>query len=64
MANRIREIRLSRKMTQAELGNLLGVSQPYIHDLELGHRGAKIETLKKVAKALGVPLDQLLIDEE
>ena len=59
MANRIREIRISRNMTQTELGNLVGVSQPYIHDLELGRRGARLETLQLIAKALCVEVDEL-----
>ena len=59
MANRIREIRISRKMTQTELGNLVGVSQPYIHDLELGRRGARFETLQLIAKALCVDVKDL-----
>lgn len=63
MTNRIREIRLKRRMTQTELGNLLGVSQPYIHDLECGHRGAKRDTLIKVAKALNVTIEQLFDQE-
>lgn len=64
MANRIREIRVSRKMTQKELGDFCGVSQPYIHDLELGRRGAKLSTLQMIARALDVNISELKIEND
>ena len=57
--NRIREIRERMRMSQIELARRAGVSQPFIHDLENGNRNARPETMRKVANALGVPVDSL-----
>lgn len=57
--NRIKEIREAQGMTQTELAARAGVSQPYIHDLENNNRGARRETLERVANALGVTVDEL-----
>lgn len=56
----IRRIRLDRRMTQKELADACGLSQPYIVDLERGARGAKPETLERIAAALGVTVPELL----
>ena len=56
---RIREIRESQGMTQTELAARALVSQPYIHDLENNNRGAKRETLDRIANALGVTVEEL-----
>lgn len=57
--SRLREIRIERRMTQQELANACGVSQPYIVDLERGARGAKPETMERIALALGVDVSDL-----
>lgn len=46
-------------MTQKELADACGLSQPYIVDLERGARGAKPETLERIAAALGVTVADL-----
>ena len=46
-------------MTQIELATRAAVSQPYINDLENNRRGAKHETLERIAVALGVTVDEL-----
>lgn len=57
--NRIKEIRKEKGITQSSLALLANVSQPYINDLENNRRGAKPETMMRIAKALGVPVDDL-----
>ena len=57
--NRIREIRISRKITQSELANLLGVSQPYVHDLECGNRKLNTGIRKRIAELLDVSENDL-----
>jgi transcriptional regulator with XRE-family HTH domain len=47
-------------MTQKALAQAVGVSSPYLHDLEKEARGAKRETLEKLASALGVTVDELI----
>ena len=58
--NRIKEIRESMNISQTELAHLVGVSQPYMHDLENGKRGARAETYKKIAEVLEVPVHELM----
>lgn len=54
MANRLREIRLKKGLTQEELAAISGVSRPTIVSLEKGEaRETKTGTLTKLADALG-----------
>ena len=52
-------MRKAQGMTQIELATRASVSQPYINDLENNRRGAKQETLERIAVALGVTVDDL-----
>lgn len=61
----IRRIRKSLGMTQAELGAILGYTQPVISQLE--HDGAAIHdvrVLRQIAKALHVPLAILVVESD
>lgn len=62
--NRIREIRKLMGVTQTALARAANISNPFLHDLELGARGAKPETLERIAEALGVTVEQLKGKEE
>lgn len=56
---RIRELREEKQITQKELAIAANISRPYLHDLEYNRRGARPETLKRIADALGVPVDEM-----
>lgn len=58
--NRIKEIRERLKVSQIELARRVGLSQPYMHDLENNKRGAKPETYQRIADALNVPVTELM----
>lgn len=58
--NRIKELREKAKIQQKTLAEMAQVSQPYMHDLENNHRGAKPETLERIANALGVKVSDLI----
>jgi transcriptional regulator with XRE-family HTH domain len=60
MSNNIKAIRIRKGITQKALASMVGVSGPYIHDLENHARGAKPETWARIAKALSVSLDELV----
>lgn len=62
--NRIMELRQAAGMKQKELAELACVSQPYLYDLENNRRGAKHETLLRIAEALGVTVDDLIVKKE
>lgn len=52
--------RKERGLTQRELSERLGVTQPTITQYETGARKPDIVTLKKLAAILGCTTDQLL----
>jgi transcriptional regulator with XRE-family HTH domain len=56
----IREIRLSLGLTQAELGEKIGVDQKVITSYERGVSTPPVERLVKIAKIYGVSLDELV----
>ena len=58
--NRIREIREGKGVTQLALAREAKISQPYLHDLEKNARGARPETLERIADALGVQVGELI----
>lgn len=62
--NRIKEIREGMKISQGELAKSASVSQPYLYDLENNRRGAKPETLERIANALGVEVKDLMVEEK
>lgn len=56
VGEKIKSIRKLKKISQQELGNMLGVSQAMIAQYENGKRIPKIETLIKIAEALDLSL--------
>ena len=59
-ANRLRESRIKRHMTQKELGNILNVSQNAIFNWETGKTEPSIDTIIKMSGILGVSVDFLI----
>jgi putative transcriptional regulator len=57
--NKIREIRKQRGLRQADLARIVGVFQSEISEIECGRRRPSIYLAKRIAKALGVSLDDL-----
>lgn len=56
----LRRIREERRLSQADLARLAGVSPSAISQAEAGHRGLALETLLRLVESLGVGLDDLL----
>ena len=54
--------RKQMRMTQKEMGQLLGITQVSYGNYELGKRQPKPETLKKMARIFGCSVDELLED--
>lgn len=59
IGNQIRELRMSRNMTQAELGNAVGVSMQAVSKWERGGT-PDIDVLISIARYFGVTMDELL----
>ena len=55
----IARVRREKGITQAQLAERLGIKQPMIARWETGKRKPKIETLMRIAKALGVQWTEL-----
>ena len=57
---RLRTFRLKRVLTQDTLAKNIGVSRGYLARLEMGRHDPPLSRLRKLAKALGVPVVELL----
>ena len=56
----IRRIRKEKGLTQKQLGELCGMNEANVRKYELGKANPKIETVNKIASALGEPLNCFL----
>lgn len=62
MANKIKEYRMQRKLTQEELSAISGVSRTIISGLESGRVvNTTADTLQKIAKALGGSISDIFL---
>ncbi|MEN6489231.1 MAG: helix-turn-helix transcriptional regulator [Smithella sp.] len=59
LGQRIREIREERDFSLRELAKKLGVSAPFLSDVELGRRNPTDKILQGIAKELGITFDEL-----
>jgi DNA-binding XRE family transcriptional regulator len=48
-----------RGLTQQELATRVGISKPYLSQIETGKRQGSVDTLSAIARSLEVPLDVL-----
>ncbi|MFS0821495.1 helix-turn-helix domain-containing protein [Bacillus sp. 1P02SD] len=65
VGHRIRELRNERNWSQERLANEADISANYLSEVENGARqGVSMETYRKIADGLDVPLWQLLLDNE
>jgi transcriptional regulator with XRE-family HTH domain len=59
-AGNVRRLRAKKKLSQKALADKVGISVSYVSMLERGQRSPPLETIEKMAKALGVPPGALL----
>ena len=59
LGQRLRELRDKADLSLRELAKIIGISTPFISDIELGRRFPSEEILKKLARALNVSLEDL-----
>jgi transcriptional regulator with XRE-family HTH domain len=60
LANRIKELREQKGISQEELAHRAGLSRTGMGFLETGKRWPRLDTLMKVADGLNITLDELL----
>ncbi|CAN5527669.1 hypothetical protein BH24ACT22_BH24ACT22_22390 [soil metagenome] len=62
--DRLAELREKRGLTLRELSRMSGVSPDTINQIELGHRRPRPSTLRKLARALEIDIEDFFEDEE
>ncbi|MCL2883965.1 MAG: helix-turn-helix domain-containing protein [Oscillospiraceae bacterium] len=50
----IREKRLDMGLSQYELAKLVGITQPFMHEIESGRKSPSVEVLIKICKELDI----------
>lgn len=60
VGRRLRALRKRAGLTQAQLAERAGITPDYLGRIERGQGAVTLETLDRIASALGVPLRQLL----
>ena len=61
---RLRQLRVQQALSLRALADRSGVAFDTINKLELGHRPARLVTIRKLADALGVKPKELMKGEE
>jgi transcriptional regulator with XRE-family HTH domain len=61
---RLRQLRVEKALSLRALAQRSGVAFDTINKLELGHRPARLVTIRKLAEALGVEPKELMKEEE
>lgn len=61
--DKIRSLRKAANLTQAELGEEVGVSQNAINFFENGLKDPQVKVLARIAKRLGCTVDELIIND-
>ena len=60
LGNKIRLIRIQKKISQEELAFDSNLHRTYISDVERGRRNISIKNIEKIAKALKVSIKRLM----
>jgi transcriptional regulator with XRE-family HTH domain len=65
LATNLRQFRMARGLTQSELGAEAGITRAHLNRLERGAFNASLDTVSRLAAALGVePLKLLKVPKE
>jgi transcriptional regulator with XRE-family HTH domain len=64
ISERLRFLREQKKLSQGDIEQRTGLMRCYISRVENGHTFPAVETLEKIARALEMPLYQLLYEGE
>lgn len=57
---KIKKLRLAKGLSQSQVAKELGADKSFMSNLENGRKNPTLKTLIKLAKALGVTMDQLM----
>ena len=56
----LRRLRLAKEVSQEELAEIAGLHRTYVSSVERGERNVTLDTIQKLAKALGVSMAKLM----
>jgi transcriptional regulator with XRE-family HTH domain len=60
LGENLKEIRVSKNITQSELAEKLGADKSFVSNIENGKTNPTLSTITSLAKALGVSANELL----
>jgi len=60
LGNNLKRIRTAKNISQGDIARELEVSRSFISNIENGKTNPTLATIAKLAKAVGVPTDQLI----
>ncbi len=60
---RLRQVRLTRGLTQEQLAEKLAVSLNFLNLIERGQRAPSFDTLERIAKVLRTPVAEFFINK-
>jgi len=60
---RLREVRLSRGLTQEKLAEKLDVSLNFLNLIERGQRAPSFDTLERIARVLRIPVAEFFLSK-
>lgn len=61
MGQNIRDIRKRQAIEQGELARAVGITQTSLWAIEAGRRNPRGRTIRKIAEALGVPVEDITV---
>lgn len=64
IGDRLRQIRISKEMSQGDIEQKTGLLRCYVSRVENGHTVPAVETLEKFCRALDVPMYKLFYEGE
>jgi len=60
LGKNLKRIRTEKSISQSDIANSLGVSRGFISNIENGKTNPTLATIARLAKAVGVSVDELL----
>lgn len=63
-ARNLREIRVKQGLSQEELADIAGLHRTYVGSVERGERNISIDNMERLATALKINIQDLLIDDQ
>jgi transcriptional regulator with XRE-family HTH domain len=63
-ARNLREIRVKQGLSQEELADIAGLHRTYVGSVERGERNISIDNMERLASALKINIQDLLIDDQ